>query len=125
MRDGVNQFEAMLEPFGLSGPLPRSLKQDMYEFGQVRNLIAHNASRVDRRFAKACPWLKTKIGEEFRVSPEMYMKYLNATVVYVTLIVCRVGEHYGTDMSDQRNKILDRVENGSDTRAMDPGSRPR
>lgn len=52
LRDGVTRFEAMLEPFGLSGELPASLRREIYELSQVRNLIAHNASKVDRRFIK-------------------------------------------------------------------------
>lgn len=110
LRDGVTRFEAMLEPFGLSGELPASLRREIYEFGQVRNLIAHNASKVDRQFADACPWLDVKIGDEFYVSRDMFGKYHYVTVVYTTLIICRVGEHFGVDMSDNRISILEKME---------------
>ena len=110
LKDGVTRFEAMLEPFGLSGELPASLKREIYEFGQVRNLIAHNASKVDRRFADACPWLKVKIGDEFYVSREMFQRYFIVTTAYVTLIICRVGEYFGVDMSDNRVPIFEQME---------------
>ena len=110
LRDGVTRFEAMLEPFGLSGELPASLRREIYELGQVRNLIAHNFSKVDRRFADACPWLEVKIGDEFYVSRDMFERYNYVIIAYVTLIICRLGEHFGVDMSDERFSILEEIE---------------
>ena len=109
LRSGVNRFEAMLEPFGLSGELPESIGRDMYEFGQVRNLIAHNASKVDRQFSDACPWLKVKIGDELYVSRDMITRYYIVTGKYVTLIICRIGEYFGVDMSEQRLSVLEEM----------------
>lgn len=109
-RDGVTRFEAMLDPFGLSGQIPSSLRRDIYELGQVRNLIAHNASRVDRRFADACPWLEVKIGDKLYVSIDMVNRYFGATTSYVTLIICRVGEHFGIDMSRHRLSVMEKLE---------------
>ena len=100
----------MLEPFGLSGELPASLRREIYELSQVRNLIAHNASKVDRRFINACPWLDVKIGDEFIVSRNMFVRYVYVTTAYSTLIICRVGEHFGVDMSDNRISILEKME---------------
>ena len=100
----------MLEPFGLSGELPASLRREIYELSQVRNLIAHNASKVDRRFIDSCPWLGVKIGDEFIVSRDMFERYNYVTTVYATLIICRVGEHFGVDMSDDVFSILEEFE---------------
>ena len=110
LRDGVTRFEAMLDPFGLSGELPASLRREIYELGQVRNLIAHNASKVDRRFADACPWLEVKTGDELYVSRDMVNKYCSVTGAYIALIICRVGEHFGVDMSDTRLSIFEEFE---------------
>ena len=110
LADGVTRFEAMLDPFGLSGEIPASLRREIYEFGQVRNLIAHNASKVDRRFADACPWLEVKTGDELYVSRDMVNKYCSVTDAYVTLIICRLGEHFGFDLSDTRLLIFEKFE---------------
>ena len=110
LRDGVTRFEAILDPFGLSGELPASLRREIYELGQVRNLIAHNASKVDRRFADACPWLEVKTGDELYVSRDMVSKYCSVTGAYIALIICRVGEHFGVDMSDARLSIFEEFE---------------
>lgn len=110
LKGGVSRFEAMLEPFGLSGELPEALRREIYELGQVRNLIVHNASKVDRRFADACPWLKAKIGSEFFVSREAYRRYEKVIAVYTSLIICRIGEHFGNDMSASRLSILEELD---------------
>ena len=110
LKDGVTRFEVMLEPFGLSGELPANLRREIYELSQVRNLIVHNISKVDRRFVAACPWIKVKIGEEYRVSHHTFARYSRVLTTYVTLIICRLGEHYGVNMSDQKQSILEVID---------------
>jgi hypothetical protein len=106
LKAGVSRFEAMLEPFGLSGTIPDELRRTMYELSQVRNLIAHNAGEVDRRFSESCPWLNAKIGEKFFISNRMFQTYCSASAVYTTVIVCRIGEFFGIDMSEHRDPIF-------------------
>jgi len=96
---GISRFENMLEVFGLSGEIPEGLGKTIYEFCQVRNLMAHSASMVDRRFINDCPWIGVKVGEKLCVNSEMFGRYSFAAVAYVLLIRYRVGEHYGVDMS--------------------------
>lgn len=101
LKYGINRFETLLEPFGLSGEVPASLGREVYEFAQVRNLIVHSASKVDRRFNEACPWLKVKTGENFHVSHRMFEKYHFVATSYITLLIYRTGTYYGRDFSNE------------------------
>lgn len=110
LKSGVSRFEAMLDPFGLSGDVHAEVRRQMYEFNQVRNVIAHNAGKVDRRLSDACPWLESKVGDEFLISADMYRKYYGASAVYITLIICRTGEFFGVDMSDAKKTLTEGFE---------------
>ena len=100
LRNGTTRFEAMLKPFGLEGEVPKDIKRDIYELGQVRNIIVHRSGIADRQMLSACPWLDLTPGQTVQVSPKMFDRYLNATTNYVTLLIYRIGEHFGADMSD-------------------------
>jgi len=110
LRKGIDRFEVMLAPFGLDGELPDLLRREIYELGQVRNVIAHNATKIDRRLLQACPWFKGKMGDYFQISPEMFNRYIFAATVYASLIICRVGEHFGVNMSESRTSMEKEVE---------------
>lgn len=110
LKSGVTRFEALLEPFGLSGDVPDNIRQIIYEFGQVRNAIAHRGFKKDRQLLDACPWIGGQIGSDLHVSAEMFTKYQQAAQVYVVLIVCRIGEYYGVDMSESRALILKEID---------------
>lgn len=118
-KSGVTRFEKLLAPFGLSGGLPETLKKTIYEFGQVRNVIAHRAAKVDRRFIQACPWLNVRIGTDLHVSADMFTRYYGATCGYITLLICRVGEKYEVDMSTTRTDVEDTMENKSSNKALE------
>lgn len=106
LRNGTTRFEALLKPFGLSGEIPENIRRDIYELGQVRNIIVHRAGVVDRELLDACPWLDLAFGDEIRVSHKMFKNYVIATHQYVTLIICRVGEYFDVDMNDHREQVL-------------------
>lgn len=105
LRSGVTKFEAILEPFGLSGDVPDNLRRAIYELGQVRNLIVHRSSRVDKQFVAACPWLDQTIGKELSVTTPAFMRYAFAAIFYTVILKRRVGEKYGVDMSKARTFI--------------------
>lgn len=110
LKSGVTRFNALLEPFGLSGDAPDNIRQIIYEFGQVRNAIAHRGLKKDRQLLDACPWIGGQIGSDLHVSAEMFKKYQFAAQTYVVLIICRIGEYYGVDMSESRASILEEVD---------------
>ena len=108
LKSGVTRFEALLEPFGFSGDVPDNIRQIIYEFGQVRNAIAHRGFKIDRQLLDACPWIGGQIGSDLHVSAEMFKKYLLTAQSYVVLIICRIGEYYGVDMSESSASILEK-----------------
>jgi len=105
LKAGVTRFETLLEPFGLSGNLPACVKRQIYEFGQVRNLVAHRAGKIDNHFLNACPWIDANLGTELNISKKMLGSYYHASLAYVTLIICRLGELRGVDMSKHRINV--------------------
>ncbi len=110
LKSGVTRFEALLKPFGLSGDVPDNIRQIIYEFGQVRNVIAHRGSKIDRQLLDACPWIGGQIDSDLHVSAEMFTKYQLIAQAYIVLIICRVGEYYGVDMSESRASILEDID---------------
>ena len=64
---GVGRFEAMIEPLGLSGTIPSDVRQALSELHALRNLIAHQAGRVDRRFRD------TDFGATFQLYESIYL----------------------------------------------------
>ena len=105
MKKGVNRFEALLEPFGLSGALNEQHKRDLYELQQVRNLLVHRQGIVDRRFREGCPWLNVKEGDLFRISHQGFTRYVDAAFHYAEVLWSRTDlpplsekrcEHYKT-----------------------------
>jgi hypothetical protein len=104
-QQGCSRFESMLEPFELSGPVPEALGKAIFELGQVRNAIAHNGGRVDRRLAESCPRLRLKPGDMLAVTRAMFQRYNGPAMAYVYLVFCRVGERYGRNMIENRKKV--------------------
>lgn len=105
MKTGINRFEVLLEPLGLTGNCPKSIRDHIYELCKVRNLIAHNSCKIDRRFAQACPWIKAKIGTHLNITNEMVDKYFRAANSYISIVICRTGKAFGADMKYVEEKI--------------------
>jgi len=62
LRSGINRVETLLAPFGLSGDVPDDIQRDIFEMGQIRNVLVHRGGIADRRFVDCCPWLGTSAG---------------------------------------------------------------
>lgn len=106
LRNGVARFEAMLKPLSLDGPVPDELRKDMFELGQVRNVIVHRGGRIDRQLTNSCPWLNFEVGNELSIKKEQFDQYLKAVQNYVLLIVCRIGEHFGKDLTMRKKSVF-------------------
>lgn len=100
LRNGIQHFEAMLSPFELSGRVPKGITDIIYELGQVRNLITHNDSIIDRKFKDACPWHKGRIGARFHVDTAMFGRFHAACSTYALTLVTRIGPKFGVDMTE-------------------------
>ncbi len=106
LRNGVDRFEAMLKPFGLDGAVPDQLRRDMFEFGQVRNAIVHRGGHTDRQLTSSCPWLNFKVGDELPIMGAHFERYGKATHNYVLLLICRVAEHFGKDVTEHKKAVF-------------------
>lgn len=106
LRNGVERFEVMLKPFGLDGSVPEKLRRDMFEFGQIRNAIVHRGGHVDRQLSNACPWLGFAVGEELPIGRDHFNRYGEAAHYYVILLICRMGECFGKDMTDEKQSVI-------------------
>jgi hypothetical protein len=104
---GVNRFESILEPLGLSGGVAPSVAKNLFELSQVRNCLMHRAGRTDRKLIDACPWLNLEMGHQVKVTHEAFRRYVNAVVWYTTDTICRIGERFGVDMAMHRPSALD------------------
>jgi hypothetical protein len=94
---GVSRFETLLEVVRLAGAVPDELRKALFETAQVRNLIVHRTSWVDRKFRDACPWLETKIGTRFDLTADRYHSYCNAMAGYASLIYGRARVAISSD----------------------------
>jgi len=110
LRAGVARFETLLEPFGLAGAIPKRLRREIFELGQVRNALVHRAGKVDRQLLDACPWLDHKIGDDLHVTGPTLLSYQGAAIAYVKLIICRLGVVYGRVMTDATAEIFSEYE---------------
>lgn len=101
---GVPRFEMMLAPFKLGGTVSSALRRDILELGQVRNIIVHRGGIADQQFASTCPWMKLESGDELKVTHKMLSRYFHSVHDYAVILICRVGEHHGVDMSHVKSK---------------------
>lgn len=106
IKQGINRFESFIDVVGLSGEIPKVMKTTFYEFGQIRNALAHYGDRVDRRLVDCCPWLGFKVGQPLKVSEKMFQSYNSAALSYATLLVCRTGQVFGVNMENEKNEII-------------------
>lgn len=94
-RHGLDRIEALLEPFGFSGPVHDLVKKEVCALDHIRNVIVHRACLVDRRLADACPWLNLKIGEPVIITHTAFKRYDSALTHYLGRIMERVAAHFG------------------------------
>lgn len=100
LRSGVNRFELLLEPLGLSGSLDEATKKTLFELSHVRHALVHRRGFVDRKLREACPWLSVPHGQKLQVSHAMWRSYADAVACYVAEVINRVRMHFGLGRRD-------------------------
>ena len=86
---GVERFESILKPLGLSGPIDECVRRNIFELSQVRNAILHRASRADQRLIDACPWLGLQAGSKVIVARTDSDRYARSVTDYLKSIISR------------------------------------
>ncbi len=105
---GAKRFEKMLAVCEMSGKVSASIRRDILELAQVRNVILHCNSVIDQQFVDSCPWVKLSSGDELVVTHRMFQRYSEAVHIYATELICRAAEGDGVDMSESRAKLNER-----------------
>ena len=100
LKRGINRFESLLDPFGLSGAVTAETSDSIFELQQIRNAIAHQNGRCDRKLKASCPWLKLKIGSSISISHSQLSRYSNACMNYGLLLLYRIGDFHGVNLRD-------------------------
>jgi hypothetical protein len=106
IKKGITRFESLIDAVGLSGVTSRKMNDVFFEFGQVRNALAHQGNRADKKLIASCPSLNLEVGKDLRVNSEMFQKYRKASLSYATLLICRTAEKFGVDMQFEAEEVL-------------------
>lgn len=86
---GIERFESLLKPLGLSGPVEDSVRRDIFELSQVRNAILHRASRADQRLVEACPWLALRPGDKVVIAGPDSDRFARSVTDYLKSVIER------------------------------------
>jgi hypothetical protein len=92
---GVDHFEYILAPFGLSGPVEDDVKTCFWTMHNLRNVIVHRFSIADSRLVEACPWLNLKSGEPVIITRKQLEDFRKALCIYVNYLARRLAIRYG------------------------------
>lgn len=104
-KQGVSQFESVLEVFGLGGEVDDIARKTLLELCNVRNVLVHRDGVADKRLINTCPWLGLSIGQSVHVNTKMYVQYLNEAGIYCATVFARMVRHFG-DESKRADKFI-------------------
>lgn len=103
LKRGAARFETLLEPFGLSCPIPDGNGRIFFELQQVRNVIAHRNGRADRKFRSDCPWMNLKINQPVQVSAAMFQVYSSTACNFLLVHLYHIGDIYGMNLRTSKD----------------------
>jgi hypothetical protein len=92
---GVDHFEYILAPFGLSGPVEDQVKTCFWTMHNLRNVIVHRFSVADSRLVESCPWLNLKSGDPVIIAGRQLEEFRKAFCIYVNYLARRLATRYG------------------------------
>jgi len=82
----LDRFENLLKVFGLNGPINKSIKKNILELSQIRNLLLHKDGYVDNHFKKKCPFSKYKNQKKINLDSSDLQKFRNSVYYYILLL---------------------------------------
>jgi hypothetical protein len=109
-KQGVNQFESILDVFKWSGSIDDQTRRDLFELGNIRNTLVHRRGMADKRLVESCPCLNMKIGDSIKVDATSFQRYANTIMIYVGLIMKRITVYYG-DKTDRIDEFIKGISN--------------
>ncbi len=92
---GTTRFESLLGVIGLGGPIDERVRRDIFELQQLRNVLLHRNGVADRRFARDCPWLGLRAGDDVLITHPRFVELNDAVGAYVLEIIQRVRVEFG------------------------------
>jgi hypothetical protein len=95
---GVGEFEALLDLFGLAGPLSGPLTRTLIELRATRNVVVHRRGVPDERFRLDCPWVPVAPDIRLVVNYEDLLRYMWASVSYAQIVLERVADRFGVKL---------------------------
>lgn len=99
---GMTRLENLLSPLGLSGKVNPSLTQGIFELAQIRNSILHRGGVADKQLVSNCPWLGYSIGDTVKITRKSYESYYSSICRVAVLLIVRLEDKVGKDMSKYR-----------------------
>jgi hypothetical protein len=90
---GINRFEAILMPLGISGVVDGEIKRAIYELHLLRNLIAHQRGQVDLKFIETDFGKSYKLGDKVYIYDRQFRNYCAATMEYAYAILDRIKKY--------------------------------
>jgi len=126
-KQGVTRFEIVLALIDLSGGIDEDTRRRLFEHQQVRNVIVHRASIVDRRFKEQCPWFRTEAGQKLELTHEHYETYRKAVDSYFIEIMHRMIVAAGHTREEAERRIAEAMANPAvppDDASDDPPNPP-
>lgn len=107
IKNGIRRFDVLLDAVDMGGRTPKKMNEIFFEFGQIRNALAHRGDRVDRKLLTSCPWLEFEVGGELRVTELMCTRYFEAAALYVTILKARSRAKQGIAVEDKLRRIFE------------------
>jgi hypothetical protein len=90
---GLGQFEALLDPIGLSGAVEPIVRRVLLEAQQVRHVFVHRDGYVDAKLRATCPWIGVPAGSPLHLRSDHFYSYLQAATWYVIELQLRARKN--------------------------------
>lgn len=87
---GFQRFEAILEPLFGKSVIDERIKNDIFKFAQLRNLLIHKNGIVDSQFKNIFKESKCVLGKRLNITANLMNLCINSIVVYADEIVERI-----------------------------------
>ncbi len=93
--DGKGKFERQLRMVELGGTVPDDLAKGIVWANAVRNIIVHNASRVDKMFLERCPDSGYSLGDKVALDHIDCAEIVLGLQTYMFIVMNRFRLKYG------------------------------